>query len=103
MGMTVNANDEQNDINVAINNALDLRFDDLFVGGSKFDISDLTNGQYSEGFNGCISSLSFQKFKLPGQSGPQKIGMVGIGFNDVQVFSTDSLHNIQCVSKQDQC
>ena len=67
----------------------------MFVGGSKFDISDLTNGQYSEGFNGCISSLSFQKFKLPGQSGPQKIGMVGIGFNDVQVFSTDSLHNIQ--------
>ena len=86
-----------------LDNALDLRFDDLFVGGSNFDISDLTNGQYSDGFTGCIKSLGFQKFKLPGQSGPQKIGMVGIGFNDVQVFTTDSLHNIECVPKDDQC
>ncbi len=67
---------------------------DLFLGGHKENIFDVTNSKYANAFDGCIYSLGILHYRLPGRPGAEKYGQESIPMtNDNLVLE---LNNVRC-------
>ena len=66
----------------------------LYIGGHPTNINRLTNNNFNNHFNGCITTLGIEHFRLPGKRGTNKYGTPDIKFNSNYVTK---LVNVKCV------
>ena len=82
--------------NNRINEIFDVSNDYLYVGGHPDDIATVTNFQYAQGFEGCLTNLGIVHYRLPGVTGiPKEYGMKRIPFSKENFF-IDQV-NVKCV------